>query len=1089
MKQSVQLPGLFEHAIVRPLLQTLDDDDIQQVCDKNNESFSCITISFQIPMLFFAVQIMSLACQSGSCTTLKLLVSAGKQPCPQDWIVEVLRRLSDLTVNHTLVPRLLEIVELTYHLDKQNCLDYVRSQLPMQPTACLLTLNHVCQQTLPTNNATNRNSQYLLLDNMKLQLLPAPGVANTAFTQISLAGNSLESIPEELMQLSLLTTLNLSRNDLEQFPSVLRWNCPKLRELNLSHNRLVDSSEKLLKQRTRGQNVDFMGDSADKHSQPQQKLLHLTGQNLYPCIYSLKMVDLSHNPRLSQLPDWVCVLPNLALLNIQSLPKLKQLPHQLAIWNNLAIIRVDLENITSPPPSVCQQGSQAIIAYLRCQLRGSLHYRHMRLMLLGKEGVGKTSTFKQLVTERASRQRTRSSMEVAFYEYRSNLSGKNCKVTYHLIDFEEHSTTAVYKCFLTQRCVYLCLWNAAEGKSGLESLIPWLHCIHSSVSNAAVILVGTHADQDPSLTNKMVTQWQQEVLLSSGNYSSHGLPRVAKCVLINSHSQADIERLKREIHSITMQLSSTLSSKPLIEEQVPRSYIELQGLVETKVKQFPNKPHIMTYEEFIDSYRSISHTAWDMTNEEEFALACQFLHDAGVIVQHCSSRQHQSSVFFLSPQWLSNILFVILRTQFREVGRDGEGAVLSSKRLQQILDSAEVPSKHTQQFTHLMEQYNMVVALNMERSQFLVPSLLPSKPSSDYPLYDLSKDVLVQCTSFVYLPGPVFQQLQTRVLLHLHQLGAQLITLVPELEDVFEEEEVSSGDSGTLTRGKVHASSLPTAKNLKVDRGYIVQKDESDEQEYNVKTSVRLLRALSIPDTDDQPELRDDLHNHIGALSRPFLTRLSSFTPDDVVIPWVSTDQYSRCLLWEKGMHIEFLCGTKAWMEVFKNGGAIVTSGSDLARVKTLTFLSHCLDIVLEESYPLLNPVSYSPCPSCLSSASDFSFLSQELQMEPQDPYSADGPTASSPVSSPVRDFELQLVSLNNQILLFPASYLVKMLAKGSSLFCPRCLSPQSLSLTAPHIQLADFSSDLPILQRDQLEFSQCVDSQLGRGGYANVSS
>ena len=80
-----------------------------------------------------------------------------------------------------------------------------------------------------------------------------------------------------------------------------------------------------------------------------------------------------------------------------------------------------------------------------------------------------------------------------------------------------------------------------------------------------------------------------------------------------------------------------------MEEQVPRSYIELQGLVENKVKHFPNKAHIMTYEEFIDSFRSISHTSWDMASEEEFGLACQFLHDAGVIVQHCSSRQHQSS--------------------------------------------------------------------------------------------------------------------------------------------------------------------------------------------------------------------------------------------------------------------------------------------------------------------------------------------------------------------------------------------------------------------------------------------------------------
>ena len=149
----------------------------------------------------------------------------------------------------------------------------------------------------------------------------------------------LQQARNQRVQLTVLTTLNLSLSNLEQYPSILRWNCPKLRDLNLSHNKLLDSSEKLLKQMRRA-NVDYMADSADRHSQPQQKLLQLTGHNLYPCVYSLKTVDLSHNSRLSQLPDWVCVLPNLALLNLQGLPKLKQLPHQLAIWSSLAIIRM-----------------------------------------------------------------------------------------------------------------------------------------------------------------------------------------------------------------------------------------------------------------------------------------------------------------------------------------------------------------------------------------------------------------------------------------------------------------------------------------------------------------------------------------------------------------------------------------------------------------------------------------------------------------------------------------------------------------------------------------------------------------------------
>ena len=1056
---------------------------------------------------------MRVACQGGHCSVLKLFTSAGKQPHPRNWIEEVFKRLSSLTVTHPTVPSLLEIAEFAYNLDSQTCLDYVLSQLSLHPTACLIALNHL-------SDPTNPSPQHLLLENMKLKSIPAAGVTNAAFTHICLARNDLESVPEELMQLSLLTALDLSHNKLQEYPSVLRWNCPKLRELKLSHNNLLDTSEKLLK-RTGGAAGGYSSLPTDRHSQPQQKLLQLTGHNLYPCVYSLASVDLSHNPRMARVPEWVCILPNLAFLNLKGLPKLKQLPYQLAIWSNLAIIIIDTENMISPPHSVCVQGSQAITAYLRCQLRGSLHYRHMRLMLLGKAGVGKTTTFRQLVSEKNSKRHTSSSMEVASYDYRS--SGKqSVKVTYHLIDFAEDPTTAVYKCFLTKRCIYLCLWNVTEGKKGLEGLLPWLHCIHSSVSNAAIILVGTHADWEPKLTSAQVSQWQQEVFHFSELTDSHGLPLVSMCILINAQDQHNIEQLKKEIHAITMKLTSPSSYKLLMEEQVPRSYIELQGMVENKVKHSPNRAHIETYEEFIDNFRSIGHhyTSWDITNdEEEFALACQFLHDAGVIVQCLSTRQQQSSIFFLCPQWLSDTLSDILKNRFkaiRGVGEERGGAVISSYELQQILVDAMVPPKHSQQFTHMMEQYNMVVALNMERSQFLVPSLLPSKPPSNYPVYDLSADVLAQCTMFPCLGGPVFQLLQTRILLRLHQLGAQLITMAPELAEMPESCNTFEDTNGQIYKEmdvqpqaevQIHVNGeladedmvLQTEhQSLGVDRrGYIFLKDSMDalqdkeDQEHSFKTVFKMLRAMSIPDADDdQPELRDSLHNNINVLARPLIQRLSSYSPDheNITIPWFSTDQYSKCLLWENRMHIDFMCGTKAWVEVLQNGVATVVTGSELARVKTLTFLSHCLDSVLEDSYPLLKPVTYSPCPSCLSSTHGFFFLSQELQPVPENPYSANGPTVSTtPLATGDLAIRDPLVSVNNQILLFPASYLIQSLKRGGSLSCPRCMTQPLLYQTAPHLQLADFD-ELPILQQDKLVFSETLESQLGSGGYANVS-
>jgi Leucine-rich repeat (LRR) protein len=90
----------------------------------------------------------------------------------------------------------------------------------------------------------------LILENLNLAVsdIPLRDLVNTSLGnslhKLSLAGNRLVSIPAELVQcLPVLSTLDLSQCELYQLPD--KWNLPKLKRLNLSHNRISDFPEEV----------------------------------------------------------------------------------------------------------------------------------------------------------------------------------------------------------------------------------------------------------------------------------------------------------------------------------------------------------------------------------------------------------------------------------------------------------------------------------------------------------------------------------------------------------------------------------------------------------------------------------------------------------------------------------------------------------------------------------------------------------------------------------------------------------------------------------------------------------------------------
>ena len=858
-----------------------------------------------------------------------------------------------------------------------------------------------------------------------------------------------------------------------------------------------------------------------------------------------------------QVPEWVCVLPNLSLLEMQNLPNLTVITPYLAHCRNLWILRVDVDNLVSPPPHEARRGSRVIMAYLRCRLRGSTPYKHVKVVLIGERGSGKSTLFKQIMGQEAKADGSAGPhMDVATVEYppRGKAVRERPRVTLHVINFAGDAIyQCTHKCFLTYRSVFVCVWDVTEGKEGLMALTPWLRCIQACVPNSPVLLVATHIDQRPALSTATIIQWEEELFgeiekLPNSYYArQRGLPPIMQSVVMNCLKRDDIEMLQKDIYEIVLRMKHPRTHTYLIENMVPRSYQELQSLVEVKVRSLCRDKHrapVLRHEEFIDYVRSLTlHDPNDLDHdEEEFMLACNFLHEAGVIVHFRSQVTGISDLYFLEPQWLFNALAAVIG---QLASRQHPSPIITSEDLPLVFQKAKIPSSLYRSFLAMLESFDIIVSLDFEKKKLLVPSLLPTTPPDYYPGYDLSqedKNLVSQYIDFEYIPPSLFPQLIARVLLYIRQLSGQLMSVESNSISINGRDTSDTGiptSASELTSiGTSMQSLLKRSSSFHVDgSGYIVRDD------LNVQGDLAALRnkiwALSTTNVGGAtPLLRHhSLTQKLVSISQPILhqrtptsghssmeqsTEVGNSYLND---PLTHHGDFASYIFWNNGLYVEFPCGTRFWMELCTSAIVLVISGETIPRVKVLSFLTSCIDSLLSECYTGLEMTYYSPCPCCMKSfweeshgskskSSSFGISSLEASQSsltlnefkgivhfsrsPQTGELGRTPsfsctkyaisrTPSPPANSVSHDEIPTIAVLDGKLTLFPLAATIHQSVMSSTILCPNCSTRVPLKAISPHVLLVDFEDAL-LLNTRKLEFNEELESKLGGGGFGKVS-
>ena len=151
--------------------------------------------------------------------------------------------------------------------------------------------------------------------------------------KLYLASNLLLSVPKNIKILNKLYCLDLRRNQLRSIPASL-LEMPNLRELKLCFNKIVELPKRC--KWSPSLKMLYLSDNQlqslpGRMAESKLSILYIARNNLYevpPCICkitTLQSLDLSSNPRLTQLPPQMGRLTNIEMLKLENLDQVREI--------------------------------------------------------------------------------------------------------------------------------------------------------------------------------------------------------------------------------------------------------------------------------------------------------------------------------------------------------------------------------------------------------------------------------------------------------------------------------------------------------------------------------------------------------------------------------------------------------------------------------------------------------------------------------------------------------------------------------------------------------------------------------------------
>ena len=570
--------------------------------------------------------------------------------------------------------------------------------------------------------------------------------------KLDLQWNKLREIPPNLLELPSLNELNLSHNDLINIPDVPEWSASLL-VLDLSYNRLSS----------------------------------LPNSAVAP---ALRNLNISNN-RFRIVPHCVCSFINLSTLNIAHNSEIVALPSELGrLKKNLLILNLEGLNDLNDPPKSVRGSTGDCIRYLNNRLRGSREYYRMKIMLVGKQEMGKTTLVARLHNNNKEiGNRSTVGVDVSEWRYTPAYSRK----TFHFSvwDFAgQEEYYATHQCFLSQYSLYLLVWNVTKGDAGIADLKLWLNNISARAPNSRIIIVGTFLDMvsEEDRRSGKLDDLLQKVAELAQQYHSLVVCKVT-VVGLKGHME-NVTKLKDDIYNAAAEYE--VKNQCVMGRLIPSSYHALDKKLSTihrLVKEGKHDPimHTAEFEKMVRELKLV-----DIVDDvDELRTVTHFLHEVGALLHYDDRKHDLHDLYFVDPCWLCDLMSKVVTIQQRNpFVKQG---ILRSKNIPFLFRDDRFPLKNFfDQYLALLTRFEIALPLDKDYKRVLIPSMLPkqypkvlAKQQPDYKscyvrFILFHEDQMLRCPT----PPGLWSRLLSRIMNNIKEVKNILSEQVPdEVED------------------------------------------------------------------------------------------------------------------------------------------------------------------------------------------------------------------------------------------------------------------------------------------------------------------
>ena len=517
--------------------------------------------------------------------------------------------------------------------------------------------------------------------------------------------NCLPAVPALASCLKRCTKLDLHRNNIREIPpSILELPC--IKEIDLSYNKLSSLP-----------NISW-SDSLIRFNLSHNELRSLPDRSTNKCSASMKELWLGYN-RFREVPNCICILSNLNSLDISFNSDIIILPVALGRLKELNTLTVKgLHRLFDPPLSICED-TKICVSYLKSRFVKLGKYFHMKLMLVGKQEVGKT-TMVGCLRDRPIEKGHTVGVDICEWRYRPH-SLYGTYFYFSVWDFAgQVEYYATHQVFLSKRSLYLAVWKVTEGEKGIRELESWLSNIILRAPQSCIIIVGTHLDLLVSELGKEAANAKcaEYTQIFHNNLDQSFIEKNVFCITYVGleGKQIGVTDLKLKIYNAASEYR--INGHAVMGSDIPTSY----KLVDRELLK-QSKPVLQTGE-FNDLVRNL-HQA-DLQSNDEIRAAALFLHDIGSLLHFDDHRHNLDDLYFINPQWLCKLMSTVITV--KERNEHVVNGVISKTDLHKLFQSAKEPYSDSflEQYLVLFNRFEIALALDKQADTFLIPNFLPA---------------------------------------------------------------------------------------------------------------------------------------------------------------------------------------------------------------------------------------------------------------------------------------------------------------------------------------------------------------------------